>query len=95
MPGLGGDLTPFFQTAHFASAVVWGAVSGTGIFDAPSDLLHGEDIVSTDYTLLVKTSEFGGVKYGDGITVDGVPFTVRYIKQIDDGLLATIVMTKV
>lgn len=92
---IGGDLSPFFQPAHFASTVVLGAVSGSGILDAPGDLLHGEDIVSTDYRLTVKYSEFGGAKYGDAITVDGVSYTVRYIKPLDDGQIAEIILTKV
>lgn len=92
---IGTDLTPFFNTAHFASTVVWSGVSGTGILDAPGDLLHGEDIVSTDYTVIVKTSEFGNVKYGDPITVDSVAYTVRYIKALDDGATSVIIMTKV
>jgi hypothetical protein len=92
---IGGDLSPFFQSAHFASTVVWGAVTGTGIFDAPGDLLHDGDIVSTDYTLMVKTSEFGAVQYGDAITVGGVSYTVRFFRSLDDGQLGVIVMTKV
>lgn len=91
---LGADLSPFFQTGHFASSVVWGGVSGTGILDAPGDLLHDGDIVSTDYTLMVKTAEFGAAKFGDAITVDKVAYTVRFARQLDDGAISIIVMTK-
>lgn len=90
---LGEDLDVFFGV--FASEVVFGSITGKGILDAPSNVLADGMVLTTDYLLTVKTSAFGSAKYGDAITVDGAAYKVRESRQIDDGKLSEILLTKV
>jgi len=90
------DISVFFNSAHFATTVVWGSVTGKGIFDAPTSILGGGGMVlSNEYMVTVKTAEFGGALYADLITVGGVQYTVRDCRQIDDGVLSEISLAKV
>ena len=63
------------------------AVSALGILDMPSQVLLSDAILSTDYTLTAKASDFGKLQYGDAITVAGVAYTVRETQLIDDGAM--------
>lgn len=92
---LGTDLSPFFQADHFAQTYVCNGVTGLGILDEPGEMLQGDQIVSTDYRLMVKTAELRTPNYGDAITVGGTAYTVRYARAIDDGAITEIILTKV
>lgn len=69
----------------FGVSCTAGAVTALGILDMPSQVLAGEMVLSTDYTLTAKTSDFGALIRGDSITVDGTAYTVREVMLIDDG----------
>ena len=75
-----------------ASSVTAGAVSGLGLLMMPGEIVADGMVMSTDYELTVKTSEFGNLEYGAGIVVDAVPYTVRNVKPIDDGRLSIVQM---
>lgn len=90
---LSENLDVFFDA--FASSVVFGGVTGKGILDAPSNVIADGMVLTTDYLLTVKTAEFGSARYSDSITVDGVAYKVRESRQIDDGKLSEILLTKV
>ena len=81
--------------ADFGVSVTTGAVSGLGILDMPMDVIAGGEVLSVDYKLTVKTSEFGGLIYGDGITVNGVNYTVRSAQPTDDGTFTDLYLTKI
>lgn len=87
------DTDVFFN--FFASDVVFGTIVGKGIFDAPSNIIADGMVLTTDYLLTVQTAVFGAAKYGDTITVDGYAYKVRESRQIDDGKLSEILLTKV
>lgn len=87
------NLDVFFDA--FGSDVVFGSVTGKGILDAPTNVIADGMVLTTDYLLTVKTSTFSSAKYGDAITVDGVEYKVRESRQIDDGKLSEILLTKV
>lgn len=87
------DLGEFFN--DFGVSCTAGAVTALGILDMPTQVLAGDQILSTDYTLTVKTSDFGGLLYGDGITVDGVNYSVREARLIDDGKLSELSLMKI
>lgn len=84
------DLDLFFSFG--ASSVTAGAVSGLGLLMMPGEIIADGMVMSTDYELTVKTSEFGNLEYGAGIVVDAVPYTVRNVKPIDDGRLSIVQM---
>jgi hypothetical protein len=65
-----------------------------GILDMPGQLLADGMVISTDYRLTAKASDFGGLKYNDSITVDGVAYTVRETQLIDDGRMCEVSLMK-
>jgi hypothetical protein len=80
--------------ADFGVPVTASNVSGVGILDMPTQVISDGMVLSTDYALTAKTSEFGGLLYGDGITVDGVNYQVREVRKLDDGKFCEISMSK-
>ena len=52
-------------------------------------------VLSTDYQITAKTSDFGTLLAGTSITVDSVAYKVRETRQIGDGLLCEISLQKV
>lgn len=77
---------PSIFLADFGVPVVAGAVSGTGILDLNSEIILGGEAVMIDYLLTVPTATFGGLSYGDGITVNGTNYKVESQPlRFDDG----------
>lgn len=87
------DLNLFLN--DFGVSCTAGAVSALGILDMPSQVLAGELVLSTDYTLTARASDFGGLQYGDSITVAGTAYQVRETRLIDDGAFVEIGLQKV
>ena len=77
----------------FGVKVVFGSVEGLGILDSPSDLII--NAISTEYSLLCYTSEFGDVIFNDEMTVDGDDYKVRSYQRLDDGKFCRILLTKI
>jgi hypothetical protein len=82
------DLTVFLN--DFGVSCTAGAISALGILDMPSQIISGDMVLSTDYSLTARTADFGGLLFGDGITVDGVNYQVREVRKLDDGALVEI-----
>jgi hypothetical protein len=51
-------------------------------------------VLSTDYTLTARASNFGSLIRGNAITVDSVAYTVRETLLIDDGKFVQIALQK-
>ena len=51
-------------------------------------------VVSTDYELTGKTSDFGLVEYEDKIVVNDEDYTVRSVRKIDDGSMCIVSLSK-
>lgn len=86
------DLSIFL--ADFGVSCTAGAVTANGILDMPSQILSDGMVLSTDYTLTAKSSDFGTLIRGDSITVDSVAYTVRETMLIDDGKIVQIALQK-
>jgi hypothetical protein len=86
------DLSVFLN--DFGVSVTAGAISGVGVLDMPGQVLAGGMVLSTDYTLTCKAADFGGLLYGDLITVNGVAYTVRETRLVDDGAFVEIGLQK-
>jgi riboflavin synthase alpha subunit len=86
------DLSGFFN--DFGVSCTAGAVTALGILDMPTQVLAGDQVLSTDYTLTAKASDFGSLLYGDSITVAGVAYTVREARLIDDGAIVELGLQK-
>ena len=87
------DLAIFLN--DFGVSCTAGAVTALGILDMPSQVLAGEMVLSTDYTLTARFADFGGLKYGDPIAVAGTNYQVRETRQFDDGAFVEIGLQKV
>ena len=86
------DLSIFLN--DFGVTCTSGAISALGILDMPSQILAGDMVLSTDYSLTARTADFGGLLYGDGITVGGINYQVREVRRIDDGAFCEIALSK-
>ena len=76
--------------------VVYGAVSTYGMFDRKSELTLDDQIVSIENALTIKTSELGGLRYGNQLTVDGVEYRVRHEPmRMADGLLSVVALEQI
>jgi hypothetical protein len=81
--------------ADFGVPVSSGAVSGLGILDMPSEIVADGVVLTTDYKVTVKTSQFGGLIYGAAVTVDGVNYQVREAMKVDDGSFTELMLIRV
>lgn len=86
------DLTVFLQ--DFGVSCTSGATTALGILDMPGQVLAEGMVISTDYTLTARAADFGALKYGDAITVDGAAYTVRDSRLIDDGRFCEVSLSK-
>jgi hypothetical protein len=80
--------------ADFGVSCTAGAVTANGILDMPSQILSDGMVLSTDYTLTARASNFGSLIRGNSITVDSVAYTVRETMLIDDGKFVQIALQK-
>lgn len=87
------DLNLFLN--DFGVSCSAGAISALGILDMPSQIISGDMVLTTDYTLTARAADFGGLKFGDSITVAGTNYQVRETRKIDDGAFVEIGLTKV
>lgn len=87
------DLNLFLD--DFGVTVTSGAVSALGILDMPTQVVAGDMVLSTDYTLTARAADFGGLLYGAAITVDGVNYSVRETRQLDDGAFVEIALQRI
>ncbi len=86
------DLNLFLE--DFGVTCTAGAVTALGILDMPSQVVADGMVLTTDYKVTCRASVFGGLKYGDAITVDGAAYTVRENMLIDDGKFCEIMLQK-
>ena len=92
---LSEDLDVFFNSNHFAVTCTAGSTTGKGILEQPSEIIADGVVLSTDYMLMAKASDFGSLAYGSGIEVDGKMYQVRNTQLVDDGLICKLFLTKV
>ena len=88
------DLDAFFDTPGFTVPVVHGVTTSVGYLDQPSEIIADGVVLTTDYAVVVKTSEFSSVARGDAMTVDGVAYTVREPMLLDDGKIMRVMLMK-
>ena len=77
------DLDVFL--ADFGVSCTAGDTTANGILDMPSQVVSDGMVLTTDYTLTTRASNFGSLIRGDSITVDGAAYTVREAMLMDDG----------
>ena len=87
------DLDIFFDNPFGVSATS-GATTAKVLLDQPSQVLAGDMVLTTDFQITAKTSDFGTLLAGADIEVDSVAYTVRETRLIGDGLLCEISLQK-
>ena len=70
---------------EFGVPVVFERKDTKGILDMPTEVLSGNMVLSTDYQLTFKTIALAGLKYGSKLKVNGSNYTVKSVRQVDDG----------
>ena len=88
------DLDAFFDTPGFTVPVVQGSTTGVGYFQSPDEIIEDGLVLTTDYAVVVKTSDFSAVSRGDTMTVDSVAYTVREPMLLDDGKIMRVMLMK-
>ena len=77
-------------------AVVAGAISGQGFLQQNGELALGGEVMLIDYLLDAEAAVFGGLAYGDPITVGGEAFKVEHKPlPVGDGMNCRIPLVKV
>ena len=77
-------------------SVIAGAVSGQGFLMQNSEIIIGGAIEIIDYLLRIETAVFGGLSYGDAVTVDGTSYKVEtQPRRVDDGTWSIVALIKV
>lgn len=90
------DTLTFLNTDEFGVTCQIGAgASFVGVLDSPMDVIAGGMALSREYMLLAKTSDVSATARGTSITVDGISYTVRENRPIDDGLFSELLLSKV
>ena len=87
------DLDIFFDNPFGVSATS-GSTTAKVLLDQPSQVLAGDMVLTTDFQITAKTSDFGALLAGADIEVDSVDYTVRETRLIGDGLLCEISLQK-
>ncbi len=90
---LSDDLGVFLGDPFSVSATS-GNTTADVLLDQPSQVIAGDMVLTTDYQITAKASDFGSLVGGDSITVDGSAYTVRETRLMDDGLLCEITLQK-
>jgi len=88
------DLDAFFDTPGFTVPVAFGMTTGVGYFESPNEIIADGVVLTTDYAVVVKTSDFPAVTNGSSMTVDGVAYTVREPMLLDDGKIMRVMLMK-
>jgi|TARA_Y100000052_G_C2914807_1_gene64668 hypothetical protein len=88
------DLDAFFDTPGFTDPVVLGGTISVGYFESPNEIIADGMVLTTDYAVVVKTSDFPNVISGDTMTVKGVNYTVREPMLLDDGKIMRVMLMK-
>jgi len=94
------DISAFFNEAEFAVQATFTPaggvpVSASVLFNAQTQQIFGDDVLSDEYTIVYPTNALPGVKGGDYGTVNGVSYRVRDVRLKADGQLVEAKLSKV
>lgn len=86
--------------SDFGVPATWTPLTGgaqqtaTVLFDQPDMDLASGMVISRDYKATLATSSFVGIDNGEVINIGGNNYTVRELRQIDDGALKELAIMK-
>jgi hypothetical protein len=80
----------------FGSSVIAGAVSGLGILDRKSEILLNDRIITVEYSVIVRTDQFGDLQYGGTVIVGGQAYEVMHEPiRIADGIYSVLILDRI
>tara|TARA_B100001248_G_C27388146_1_gene460808 strand:+ start:234 stop:521 length:288 start_codon:yes stop_codon:yes gene_type:complete len=86
------ELDVFFS--DFVDEVIYDNAIYKGQLDQPDEVIVDGRILTTEYELLVKTSDFSTVVFDKTIQVNNEEYSVRTMMKIDDGKFSKIMLSK-
>lgn len=87
------EVDPDLLLQDFGSSVIAGAVSGLGILDRKSEILLNDRVITVEYSVIVRTDQFGDLQYGGTVTVAGEAYEVMHEPiRIADGLYSVLIL---
>ncbi len=86
------NLDLFF--ADFTDEVIYNNSVFIGMLDEPDEIIADNTILSTEYELKVKTSDFKDVVFDKQIKINSEDYIVRNMRKIDDGKISIISLSK-
>ena len=86
------NLDVFFD--DFKNEVIYDNSIYYGQLNEPDELVANDVVMTTEYELTAKTSDFINVVYDEDFLIDNVPFKVRNVRKIDDGLICIVTLSK-
>jgi hypothetical protein len=86
------DLDQFLS--DFGVTVVLNGISTKGIFDIPTNVVGEGMVLTNNYIVTIKTPSAGVPIFGTSIVVNGLGYTVRDARMIDDGLFCEVLVAK-
>ena len=95
------DIGAFFSQSEFAVQATFtpagggASVSASVIFNAQTQDIFGDSVLSDEYTMVYPVGALPGVKSGDNGTVSGVQYRVRDIRLKADGALVVAKLAKI
>lgn len=92
------DESPAVFLADFGVPCIANGHAFLGLLDRPDESLSIGDVavMSTQYLLTAATSDLtaANVREGTAITVNGVGYRAREVRQVDDGVFSQVELTK-
>ena len=90
------DPSAFLDPNGFGVPVTAGAVSGVGILDIKVEMVINGEFQTKDYVLIALTSEFGHLRYGDLVVIDGENYKAELQPQpFDDETFCRVPLVKI
>lgn len=86
------DLDTFF--IDFKDSVIYDNAEYIAFLDQPDEVIADSVVLTTDYELTGKTSDFGSILFDEVIQVNDEDYKVRSVRKIDDGSLCKVSLTK-
>tara|TARA_S200000501_G_scaffold223387_1_gene209520 strand:- start:15866 stop:16147 length:282 start_codon:yes stop_codon:yes gene_type:complete len=86
------DLDAFF--IDFKDSVIYNSKEYTAFLDQPDEIIADSTVLTTDYELTGKTSDFGAIIFDEQIEINQENYKVRSVRKIDDGTLCIVSLTK-
>ena len=86
------ELDTFF--IDFKDSVIYNNAEYIAFLDQPDEVIADSVVLTTDYELTGKTSDFGSILFDEVIQVNDEDYKVRSVRKIDDGSLCKVSLTK-